>query len=94
MYLRLLPRNRVTNEGQRHVNYVPVRLQRATNDHHKQHADFKFCTATIRNLEEISSFLGPKQVIFMSRDDKVPRTAHSHAKDFEQILEDNRFATY
>lgn len=71
VYLRLLIRNRATREGQRHVNCVPVRLQRATNDHHKRHSDTKFCTASIRNLEELSSLLGPKEVIFMSRDDNV-----------------------
>lgn len=48
-----------------------MRLQRATNDFHKEHADSNFCKTTIRYMEEIASILGPDEVIFMSQDDKV-----------------------
>ena len=39
------------------------------NDHAK-HVDGEFCTATITHLEELSSILGPKEVCFISQDDK------------------------
>lgn len=71
VYLRLLPKNYRTAEGKRHVSTVPVRLTRATNDDHKQHADTNFCRASIRYLEELASILGPKHVLFISQDDKV-----------------------
>lgn len=71
VYLRLLPRNSNTLEGKRHVSTVPVRLVRATNDIHKQHADTKFCTSAINYLEEVASILGPNGVLFLSQDDKV-----------------------
>lgn len=70
-YLRLMPRNSTTLEGKRHVTTVPVKLARATNDLHKEHADTMFCRAAIKYLEEIASILGPKDVIFLSQDDKV-----------------------
>lgn len=49
---------------------VPVRLRKAQSDHHKEHPDGKFCTATIKNLESLASLLGPNQVCFISQDDK------------------------
>ena len=70
VYLRLLPRRSASIEGQRHVVTVPVKLIRAQNDHHAQHVDGPFCTATIRYLEELASFLGPQEVCFISQDDK------------------------
>lgn len=70
-YLRLLPRKSNSDEGKRHVQTVPVRLRRATNDSHRSHVDSKFCQATINYMEEIASLLGTKQVLFVSQDDKV-----------------------
>lgn len=70
-YLRLLPRNYTTLEGKRHVVTVPVKLSRPEADHHKVHVDHHFCVATIRSLETLASILGPKQVCFLSQDDKA-----------------------
>lgn len=70
-YLRVLPRRHNTNEGRRHVQTVPVRLKRAMNDSHKSHSDARFCQATINNMEELASIVGPKDVLFISQDDKV-----------------------
>lgn len=50
---------------------MPVKLCLAQNDHHKEHPDTQFCTATIRALERLASFLGQKQVAFISQDDKA-----------------------
>ncbi|XP_037033492.1 uncharacterized protein LOC119072388 isoform X2 [Bradysia coprophila] len=71
VYLRLLPRNSSTIEGKRHITTVPVKLVRATNDLHKQHVDTKFCKASISYLEEVASVLGPKEVLWLSQDDKA-----------------------
>lgn len=71
VYLRLLPKRSTTLEGKRHVQTVPVRLIRAQNDHHAKHMDGPFCTATIRRLEELAALLGPKEVFFLSQDDKA-----------------------
>ena len=57
VYLRLLPRRSAYIEGPRHVVTIPVKLIRAQNDHYAQHVDCPFCTATIRYLEELASFL-------------------------------------
>ncbi|KAK3919263.1 Mitogen-activated protein kinase kinase kinase [Frankliniella fusca] len=70
-YVRLIPRKWNTTEGKRHVVTVPVRLCRAQADEHRGHQDQHFCTATINSLEEIASILGPKQVCFLSQDDKA-----------------------
>ncbi|CAG5001387.1 unnamed protein product [Parnassius apollo] len=70
-YLRLLPRNYTNLEGKRHVVTVPVKLFRPEADHHKAHVDQHFCVATIRSLETLASTLGPKQVFFLSQDDKA-----------------------
>nr|XP_047125600.1 uncharacterized protein LOC124807608 [Hydra vulgaris] len=70
-YLRLNPRNSATQEGKRHIKTVPVKLIRSQNDKHAKHIDGKFCTETIRRLKEISSLLGPKEVFFLSQDDKA-----------------------
>lgn len=64
IYLWLIPRCAVTQEGKRHVSIVPVKLIRAQNDEHKSHMDADFATATIRHLEELASILGPEQVFF------------------------------
>ena len=71
VYLRLLPKRSSSIEGKRHVKTVPVKLIRARNDHHSSHVDGRFCTSTIRHLEEISSVLGPNEVCFVSQDDKA-----------------------
>ncbi|XP_062535085.1 uncharacterized protein LOC134204280 [Armigeres subalbatus] len=82
VYYRLMPKRSITIEGKRHVNTVPVRLIRATNDHHKFHQDTRFCASTIKRLDEVASFLGPHEVARISQDDKarVPLaiTAASH----------------
>lgn len=70
LYLRLLPHRSNTIEGKRHVSTVPVKLLRTTNDYHKKHIDTNFCFATIRALEKIATVFGPKQVLFLSQDDK------------------------
>lgn len=71
LYIRLLPRRSDTNEGKRHVVTVPVKLLKVHNDSHESHVDGRFCTASIRSVEELSSFLGLKEVFFMSNDDKA-----------------------
>lgn len=71
LYLRLQPRLSSSMQGKRHVATVPVRLIRAQNDSHEKHVDGKFCTATIRSLEELASLLGPNEVAFLSQDDKA-----------------------
>ncbi|XP_055543502.1 uncharacterized protein LOC129729044 [Wyeomyia smithii] len=70
-YLRLIPKRVDSFEGKRHVNTVPVKLLRASNAHHKDHCGGRFCTATIRALEELSSILGPNEVGIISQDDKA-----------------------
>lgn len=47
-YLRFLPKNSHSKEGQRHVQTVPVKLCRAQANERKIHPDGKFCTASIR----------------------------------------------
>jgi len=64
VYLRLLPRRSDTQEGKCHVNTVPVKLTRAQTDFHKTHTNGKFAMATIANMEELASVLGPQEVCF------------------------------
>ncbi|XP_041371065.1 uncharacterized protein LOC121384651 [Gigantopelta aegis] len=71
VYLRLLPRNATTLEGKRHCKTVPVKLIRAQNDEHSRHQDRYFARASISNLEELASLLGPGEVTFHSQDDKA-----------------------
>jgi hypothetical protein len=71
VYLRLKPKRSHSTEGKRHVKTVPVQLIRAQNDLHKSHPDQGFCKATINNLEQLASLLGPSEVIFLSQDDKA-----------------------
>lgn len=70
-YLRLLPRSSVTQGGKRYVTTASVRLYSAQSDSHKDHPDGRFCTASIRYLESLASMLAPKQVYFISQDDKA-----------------------
>lgn len=71
VYLRLLPKCHDTTEGKRHINTVPVKLTKAQTEAHKEHIDSLFARATIKNLEEIASVLGPQEVCFISQDDKA-----------------------
>jgi hypothetical protein len=71
VYIRLMPKSNASFEGKRHVTAVPVKLIRSQNDHHAKHVDGKFCTATIKHMEEVSSILGPEAVCFISQDDKA-----------------------
>lgn len=71
VYLRLLPKRSNSHEGKRHTVTVPVRLIRAQNDFHSNHSDGKFCTATIKFLEEVPSILGPNKKKFISQDHKA-----------------------
>ncbi|KAJ6639294.1 hypothetical protein Bhyg_12037 [Pseudolycoriella hygida] len=70
-YLRLLPKRFNSIQGKRHVNTAPVRLIKASNDMHKQHADSKFAKTTIDHLNELASVLGPDDVIYLCQDDKA-----------------------
>lgn len=71
VYLRLIPRNWSTTEGKRHITTVNVKLKRALNDEHKQHADTQFAKATFDYLMDLSSILGPYDVACLSQDDKA-----------------------
>lgn len=71
VYLRLIPKRSSSLEGQRHVQTVPVKLAKAQNDLHSKHVDGLFCASTIHRLEELASLLGPKEVLFVSQDDKA-----------------------
>ena len=70
VYLHLRPRNQASREGKRHVNSCPVKLIKPENKEHKYHPDTKFARATISNIEELASILGPQEVSFHSQDDK------------------------
>ena len=70
VYLRLLPRNSATREGKRHASSVPVKLLKSKNSKHTKHSDTLFARASISYLEELSSLLGPNEVVFHSQDDK------------------------
>lgn len=71
LYLRLIPKRSKSIEGKRHVHICPVKLFKAQNDKHCKHPDGRFCTSTVNALEELASFLGPKQVCLISQDDKA-----------------------
>ncbi|CAF4485859.1 unnamed protein product [Rotaria sp. Silwood2] len=70
-YLRLLPRRSNSIEGKRHVQTVPVRLKKATNDEHKKHEDQYFATNTINHLKTLAGSFGSDTVFFLSQDDKA-----------------------
>ena len=70
LYLRLLPKDSTATGGKRHVTTAPVKLARPDNSLHKAHPDSLFAKATLNNLEEIASILGPEGVTFHSQDDK------------------------
>lgn len=71
LYLRLIPRNWATHEGKRHVTTVNVKLKRAENAEHHQHADTKFARSTHESLVQLCSILGPHDVACISQDDKA-----------------------
>lgn len=71
LYLRIIPRKSNSIEGKKHVTTAPVKLRRPEADHHKAHPDQFFCRASIRNLEILTSILGPIEVCFISQDDKA-----------------------
>jgi hypothetical protein len=71
VYLHLIPKRADTREGKRHVKTVPVKLAKAQADGHKKHIDTMFACATIKNMEELASVLGPQEVCFISQDDKA-----------------------
>lgn len=66
-----MPRRASGIDGKRHVQTVPVRLIRATNDFHKFHKDTRFAAASITTLDELASFFGPEYVARLSQDDKA-----------------------
>lgn len=70
-YLRLLPRKSNSIQGKRHVNTVPVKLIRPSNDSHKQHVDSKFAMTSINHIDELASLLGPYETTYISQDDKA-----------------------
>lgn len=46
-------------------------MLRASNAKHSDHQDARFCTATIRSLEEIAALVGPDEIAFLGQDDKA-----------------------
>ena len=70
-YLRLLPRNSITNEGKRHVTTVPVKLLKATNTARRNHDDAHFAAATVRYLKDVAVIMGAECAFFLSQDDKA-----------------------
>jgi len=70
-YLRLMPRNWTTTEGQKHITTVNVKLRRAENSEHRQHDDTSFARATHEALLQLCSILGPQDVACISQDDKA-----------------------
>lgn len=69
-YLRLQPQNATTKEGKRHVATVPVTLN-DTKEVQKGHPDQEFCSATLNYLDSLASFLGPKEVFYVSQDHRA-----------------------
>lgn len=55
---------------QKHLKTISVSIL-AEAVYNKCHMDAAFATATIRHLEELASILGPKQVFFISQDNKA-----------------------
>ncbi|CAF1447480.1 unnamed protein product [Rotaria magnacalcarata] len=63
-YLRLLPRLSNSTEGKRHVQTVPARLIKASNDEHKSHDDQYFATNIINHLKILAGSFGSVAVFF------------------------------
>ncbi|CAG8718989.1 4968_t:CDS:2, partial [Dentiscutata erythropus] len=70
-YFRLIPKWHNTVEGKRHVKTVSVKLLRAQNTARRVHEDTQFCAALIRNIKEMVSVLGPRNILVVSQDDKA-----------------------
>ena len=70
-YTRLIPHRANTAEGQRHVHTVTAKLAKAQTSEHKAHIEKQFYLASIRDLESLASFLGPKKVSFLSQYNKI-----------------------
>ncbi|CAG8725527.1 19849_t:CDS:2 [Dentiscutata erythropus] len=70
-YLRLIPKWHNTIEGKHHVKTVPVKLLMAQNISRRAYENTRFCAALIRNIKEIVSLLDPRNVLVVSRNDKV-----------------------
>ena len=70
LYLKLLPRDKTSNEGKRHVSTLPVKLVRPQNDLRKKHPDRMFGSETSHACDSIASFIGPQACIYLSQDDK------------------------
>ena len=71
VYLHLLPRNRRSIEGKRHVATAPVKLYKSLNSKHASHTSTKFARASIRSLEGLAVIWVPAEVTFDSQDDKA-----------------------
>lgn len=70
LFYRLQPANKGHTGAKKHIDPLPIRMLRATNDLHKSHDDWSFCRATIDNLREPASFFGHSDVNVISQDDR------------------------
>ena len=71
VYLRLMPKEVRTREGNPHVTVAPIKLFRAQNNQHSNHPATKFARATTNVSEDFSGLLGSKQVTFHCQHDKA-----------------------
>jgi len=71
VYRRLIPRRWNTNEGQRHVQSVPVKLVTAQFNARKKNDDAQFGLAAIRLVMELCTLIGPQNTMLFSPDDKA-----------------------
>ena len=71
LYLRLVPRRSDSNEGEKHVRTVPVKIRRSKNNLRARHEDSNFTFATKEYLKAVASFFGPENVFVLSVDDKA-----------------------
>ena len=60
----------IYDQEAKQVVKVKYMLKKVENKEHKYHPDTKFAKATISNLEEVASILGPREITFHSQDDK------------------------
>lgn len=70
-YIKLLPRNARSQEGQRHQNPTSVKLVRASNDEKLDHPGLHFAHASVGYVKKLMEMLGPDNCICMSNDDKA-----------------------
>jgi len=71
LFLRLIPRRVDSNEGQKHVQTVPVKLCRAQNSERKRHENSNFAFATKDYLKSLAATFGPDAVFALSIGDKA-----------------------